>query len=421
MALNTITILSDMPKFAGSPREGEPRFKQDLDPRTFLRSVENYFENNNVTSDDRKIQIFFSLIDKSKGNAIDLLTCYAGKAVPFERIKKDFLLMYPSFQLTDFRHAARTMLALKITNGNIFCNMIKLENATRAVAEAYVRNTALTKGDFDEYSEVTTPPLAAVSLLTSPTVTTASPTPVTQRHKLVDVVQNIFMQLFLAAHTDDVVYDKLANHGPRNASTELMSDTVRTVEQFKLAARQNKRHTQEHTNEVVWAAHNYYGGGRQNDSRRGATINSDNSRPAGSYPRRQAAADGATGNAGQPAAHPGQADGARATRPPNACFNCGSPGHFKKNCPNCAFCKKQGHTAKNCKTRITQAKGKFCRNCQLKDSHNTNECRKLANQGQTRSGVHNVRLATQGDDSESDENTKESDECAFRDVEPGDY
>ena len=69
MAMNHITILNGLPKFTGNPKPGEAPFKPEIDARTFMRTVENHFENNDVNEDDKKIQILFSSIDKTKGDA----------------------------------------------------------------------------------------------------------------------------------------------------------------------------------------------------------------------------------------------------------------------------------------------------------------------------------------------------------------
>ena len=63
-----ITVLNDLPRFAGRPKPGEAPLKNEVDARTFLRTVEIYFVANGITSDEHKLQIVYSLIDKKKGN-----------------------------------------------------------------------------------------------------------------------------------------------------------------------------------------------------------------------------------------------------------------------------------------------------------------------------------------------------------------
>ena len=54
-----ITVLNDLPRFAGRPKPGDALFKNEVDACTFLRTVENYFAANCITSDERKIQIVY--------------------------------------------------------------------------------------------------------------------------------------------------------------------------------------------------------------------------------------------------------------------------------------------------------------------------------------------------------------------------
>ena len=50
-----ITVLNDLPSFAGHPHPGEAKFKSDVDVHTFLRTVENYFLQHGIASHERKI------------------------------------------------------------------------------------------------------------------------------------------------------------------------------------------------------------------------------------------------------------------------------------------------------------------------------------------------------------------------------
>ena len=68
--LHTITVLSELPRFAGEPKEGES-FKR-MDPTVFLRSVLNYFDNTETRtkeklSDEKKSSYSIALLIKLRG------------------------------------------------------------------------------------------------------------------------------------------------------------------------------------------------------------------------------------------------------------------------------------------------------------------------------------------------------------------
>ena len=65
--LTQFTVLQDLPIFTGNPREGEPYFQNEIGIKNFLRAVENYYVNNNITSNTKKLSILYSLIDKKRG------------------------------------------------------------------------------------------------------------------------------------------------------------------------------------------------------------------------------------------------------------------------------------------------------------------------------------------------------------------
>ena len=68
-----IIFLNDLPSFACHPRPGEAKFKSDVNVRTFLRTVENYFLQYGITSDKRKMQVEYSLVDKKKGTPLNIV------------------------------------------------------------------------------------------------------------------------------------------------------------------------------------------------------------------------------------------------------------------------------------------------------------------------------------------------------------
>ena len=127
-----VTVLNYLPRFAGHPKPGEAPFKNEVEARTFLRTVENYFVANGITSDERKIQIVYSLIDKKKGTALSIVGCYVSRKVPFERFKKEFLGYFPSLKVTEFKHAAQALTNIKLPAENMTCDITAMEALSRA-------------------------------------------------------------------------------------------------------------------------------------------------------------------------------------------------------------------------------------------------------------------------------------------------
>ena len=361
MATNTLTVLSGLPAFTGNPRPGEPKFTPDLDARTFLRTVENYFLHNNITSDEKKLSVLFSLIDKKKGDGIRLVTCYAGKKVPFSEVKADFLDMYPMFRQSEFRSAAQALLDTKINDRDSFVSMTVLENSSRSVAESFLSNMELTKGEFGLDTMIDVP-----SNNSPGTIPRAPPPPPSQEASadpessattsrstshdthpsaiaagtqipLVDVIQNLLMHLIISSNTNHKVYKKLQGIGPRNSSTRFMAQTVRECEKHKLLTRGNPVRQND---ESIFMASSTQQQQKQKSTQQGMAKNSN--------------------------------------LKDVLCHGCKEYGHYVKDCPNpkCPYCKKFGHKVKNCQKRIADAKGKYCAHCKIKDSHNTEECRR---------------------------------------------
>ena len=91
---------------------------------------------------------------KKRGDAIQLLTCYAGKKVTFDEFKKEFMARYPSVTITDFKLASQSILAAYLSTENMLCGMAKLEYMSQTIVEAYLRNKALTKAEFNDKTEL---------------------------------------------------------------------------------------------------------------------------------------------------------------------------------------------------------------------------------------------------------------------------
>ena len=137
----------------------------------------------------------------------------------------EFLSYYPSFKIEEFQSAAQSLLNTKVTNDTTLCAMTNLENATRAVVEAYLKNVTLTKGEFGLESKVVLPRPAQQSA--SPQTPQATPAPTMP---LFDIIQNFVLHLFVANHAPTKVYDKISHCGPQNTSTKFMAETVRATE-----------------------------------------------------------------------------------------------------------------------------------------------------------------------------------------------
>ena len=188
--MNNMLILSNLSRFRGNLHSNEKHLTNitpEVNVRTFLRALENHYVTHNITDDDTKVRILFAQIDKTVGDAVDLVSCYAGRQVTFAAIARDFLTMYPEYKRSDFRHATCSMATLKLEDSNIFCSHTRLENESRAVVEAYLSNDHMANLEISEdtFLEVETE-LNVQSLL-----------------------QNFLMHFILASQSKSKIYEKL--------------------------------------------------------------------------------------------------------------------------------------------------------------------------------------------------------------------
>ena len=83
-------------------------FFPENDARTFMRFVENHMSQQGITSNEKKLRLFFSLIDKKRGDSIQLMTCYTGRnTIKWVDFKGEFLSYYPRFKIEEFQSAVQ--------------------------------------------------------------------------------------------------------------------------------------------------------------------------------------------------------------------------------------------------------------------------------------------------------------------------
>ena len=167
MSVSQLTILQDLPIFSSNPKINES-FTPDISPRVWVKPLENYFSKEGIKDDDKKLTILFSLNDTKKGDAIQLLQIYSErKGLTFDQFRTNFLGFYPSMQIEDIQAASKNLLELKLWNATTLCAITNLENATRAVVDAYLNNEALTN---KEVNKETTLKIGTATAVTAATM-----------------------------------------------------------------------------------------------------------------------------------------------------------------------------------------------------------------------------------------------------------
>ena len=352
-----IAFLAELPKFSGNPRPDETK-RYGVDVRTFFRSLDNYFLQNNITDDNKKITTVLSLIDKEKGNALGLTNNFAGRVFTYHQMRQDIIKAYPNFSATDFIHAARSVIDLNLKKYDIFTGMSKLECHSRALVESYLSNPANTR--------------LGLTLDTA-----IEPIPGCPRITIAELMQNLIMHVVTCTQLEEESYDRIANISSAVPSTSLMAEAVNSEERRQSRLKKKPR-ANERPNEVIWAVH-------------GSDTPAAPERPA--YPLYKR--EGSKRRSQPPPARESQGSPREIT-----CYTCGKRGHFSRDCRErsntcsrcgdnrhstrecrasnleCDYCNAKGHNARACRKRAAQAKnkGKHCTRCGKRDSHVAKDC-----------------------------------------------
>ena len=341
-----LTILDNLPRFAGARKATDTAYKTSLNVRTFFRSLDNYFAQNNISDNAKKVQVLFAQVEKDHGNAIDLINCYVGVDAKYEDIRQEFLHMYPNFIATDIVYAAKAVLDLDITKPDLFSGMTILEKQGKALVEAYLNNPEIMKDlGIDKETKIKTG------------------TGETEKTVLVlNLLHNFVMQIVMARQLPPKAYEQLSKFTAAKTSTKLMSETVFLIEKENLRKSIHTQKSPEGTNEIAWHLA---------------------STAAPPYVRAPAKAKGPSNP---------YAQGNNNSNNSKACFGCNKGGHFRRECRSspCMICNKPGHVAKECRNKsggsfnnktggqspFNQSNGKpkrYCGYCK-KTNHNTNDC-----------------------------------------------
>ena len=133
------------------------------------------------------------------------------------------------FTLDEFKHAAQALLSTKLKAEDMFCTMTMLENASLAVAEAYLKSEKLTNGELNEKSNIEL--LADTDAAShSSNNSDAATIPI----QLKEVLQNFVQHVFVASQAPGKTYDKVRHIGIRHTSTKVMGETVKATERHAL-------------------------------------------------------------------------------------------------------------------------------------------------------------------------------------------
>lgn len=329
MASDNLLVLQSLPRFRGNLKPHEKHSPVPyLNVRTFIRALENHFKVHKIEDNEQRLRILVAQVDKTSGDAINLVNCYAGRDVTFEQVRDDFLSMYPEFKRTEFTHAASSIMTTKIDYPTLFCGMTRLENLTRSLTEAYLSRENVKKLKIDEKTKINE---------------NDNEVSITCR----DLLQNFAMHLLLATQLEEKVYEKISEIDPKIPSTRFMATAVKFAEKAKIEKAdhkiKNKRENNPEQSEVLFNI-------KKIEAPKGCQQcgkNNHNTRDC--YANKSCSYCKKTG-------HTTKICKKRLTDKVAFCDRCQRLNHVSTACKTkqCSFCRRFGHSYNECRNRLKQ-------------------------------------------------------------------
>ena len=392
-------VVTGLPQFSGFPRPNETFFKSEVTAKFFIEALENYFDSHEMINEEAKMSLFYNMIDHTKGDALTLIPCFKGaKLKTFSEIKDQFLAFYDSGKQTEFQPAAKQYMKINLQHDTKE-NLTRLNNITKNIAEAYLSSKHYLGEDYNINNTI-----IINELINHPPAEIRYNIGAKGPIKLVSVLQNLLMHTVIAANTHKGVAEYLREFGPDIPSTKLMTYANKSINDNP--SPENEKII-EKNEDTVWKAttqnnNNSTQSTPRDSSRYRPGTPRDNSRYIQSTPNNSRYTQGIPRD-NYRYTHPNRYPQTprtqyREDRSP-ICSNCNRTGHVKRECRCCTYCKRAGHTARLCETRKRIAKGKFCSNCKIHDSHDTSECYRGARNSRV-NNPRNVRILREYPDDE---------------------
>ena len=114
-----------------------------------MEALENYYASQSIGEERDKINLFYNMIDHTKGNAMTLIPCFKGADIKtFEDLKEQVLDFYDKDKQTEFQPAAKSFMKLSLLN-DVEGNLTELNMLTQNLAQAYVTGEHYLGSDFN--------------------------------------------------------------------------------------------------------------------------------------------------------------------------------------------------------------------------------------------------------------------------------